>query len=348
MKNLNTTLKVIVLCICIIPLTGLVISSARLFMDVRALPEPTEEVIAEAEPEPTAETEAEGGPAAVTIAPEPTPTVPISEAVAGGAAVGAVGGVSPTAVPVSSRKVIVLDPGHGASSGSMSAAEKREAGWVQNSSGAWGEWRHWKSGTYGVDCEGSGCVGDKTCWYPIGSSDRSTEPQINLQNALAAKSRLEELGYTVRLTRESNSENPSMTKRVSNCFSSTGVLDACLYVCIHSNAGGGSGTAYISLGSESIYDQKYIPDGFASISNTAGKVINDKIVSETSLKRSGGGSIGGEGYLILFHKCPVPIAYLEIGFFDNSSDLSILNSEYEKIGTAIADGIDEYLSSTGG
>ena len=43
-------------------------------------------------------------------------------------------------------------------------------------------------------------------------------------------------------------------------------------------------------------------------------------------------------------QCPVPIAYMEIGFYD-SSDLSILQSSSDEIGKAIAEGVDEYLKN---
>ena len=251
----------------------------------------------------------------------------------------------------SSKPIIVLDPGHGKSSSLMSAEEKAASGWVQNSSGTWGEWRHYKIGSSTVDCEGTGCNGRVTpngaCWYPIGNSDRSTEPDINLKNALAAKSALEEKGYEVRMTRTTNDENPSITKRISYCYPNNDTsltADAAMFVCVHSNAGGGSGSAYISL--EAPYDQRGIKDTYAEDSNTLGKYINDSIISSTSLKMSGNGVISFEPELIAFCKSPVTCGYLEIGFFDNSSDLSILQSEYEQIGKAIADGIDKYYTET--
>ena len=58
------------------------------------------------------------------------------------------------------KGIIVLDPGHGKSSSSMSKEEKQNDGWIYNSAkGGWGEWRHWKSGTTWQDCNGSGCTG---------------------------------------------------------------------------------------------------------------------------------------------------------------------------------------------
>ena len=247
------------------------------------------------------------------------------------------------------KKVIVLDAGHGKSSSNMTSDEKAAEGYEYNESyGSWGEWRHYKNGTYGEDCYASGCTyyspADGSCWYPMGNGDRSTEPDINLQNTLAAKAYLEEMGYEVRLTRTSNDQNPSMNKRLSYCFPNNDTSlspDAALYVCIHSNAGGGAGTSYISL--EGTYTQNYIPSNYIETSNLAGDIINRKVAAASGLRQNG--PIGNEGWLILFNKCPVPIAYLEIGFFDNSSDLAILNSSHDEIGRAIAEGVNEYLSN---
>lgn len=250
------------------------------------------------------------------------------------------------------KTVIVLDPGHGKSSGSMTDAEKAASGFVKTSKG-WGEWRHWKTGTSNVSCEGSGCTGthpsDGGCWYPISSGDRDKEPSINLNNALNAKKYLEGMGYEVRMTRTTNDENPSFTKRISYCYpenDSSQTADAALCVVIHSNAGGGRGSAYISAGG--VYDQKMKDDinaSYAQKCNAAGKMINERIDIQTSLDKHGNGVIDGEEWLIAFCKSPVPVAYLEIGFFDDSSDLAILNSESEKIGLAIAEGIDDYIKS---
>lgn len=247
------------------------------------------------------------------------------------------------------KKVIVLDAGHGKSSSAMSADEKKSEGYVYNESkGSWGEWRHYKNGTFGEDCGGSGCTltapPNGSCWYPMGNGDRDTEPSVNLNNALAAQKYLEQMGYEVRMTRTSNEENPSMNKRVSYCFpnnDTTQTPDAAAYICIHSNAGGGSGTSYISLGGA--YEQCFIPSDYIEKSNTLGQLINTKVAAASGL--SDNSPIGSEEYLILFNKCPVPIAYMEIGFFDNSRDLGVLKSSSDAIGRAIAEGVDEYLKN---
>ena len=253
-------------------------------------------------------------------------------------------------IQTTSKGIIVLDPGHGISSSSMSDTQKQQDGWIYNpQKGGWGEWRHFKSGTAWQDCMGSGCIGrvpkNGSCWYPIGSGDRNIEPELNMNNVLSAKKHLEEMGYTVRVTR-TISNNPSMTKRVEYCYPNNDITcqpDADLYVCIHSNAGGGAGSCYIALSGE--YDQAGIPADYVEKGNRLGKFINDRIVSETDLSPAAGGRYDGYPELILFFKSPVPIAYMEIGFYDNASDLAILKNSSDAIGMAIAEGVDDYFKT---
>ena len=118
----------------------------------------------------------------------------------------------------------------------------------------------------------------------------------------------------------------------------TAMPDASAYVCIHSNAGGGHGTSYIRLDGE--YGQSYIDETYVSASNEMGDIINKKIAEITGLAEN---PPINSPHLILFNKSPVPIAYLEIGFYDNASDLAIIEGSHDSIGKAIAEGIDEYL-----
>ncbi len=252
----------------------------------------------------------------------------------------------------SPKKIVVLDPGHGKSSSQMSDEEKSDEMWIYNSGKGWGEWRHWKSETTWIDCEGTGCTGrvpsGGSCWYRMSDGDRDTEPEINLSNALNAKKYLEEMGYDVRMTRTSNEENPSMTKRLIYCYKNQDTNsqpDADIFVCIHSNAGGGRGSAYMSLSGK--YDQAgtLSAEEYVQKSNTLGSFINNRIVTETSMPAFSGGKYDGFPTTILFCKSPIPLAYLEIGFYDNSSDLNILETESDGIGKAIANGIDDYFKA---
>lgn len=258
----------------------------------------------------------------------------------------------PTPIP-SKAPVIVLDAGHGKSSNLMTDKEKEDSGWIYNeNTNGWGEWRHFKYGLSYPDCGGYGCSKRVTpsgdCWYPMVNGDRDTEPEINLRNCLAAKACLEQMGYTVRLTRTTNDENPSVTRRLTYCYPDNNTAmppDAAMFVCIHSNAGGGSGSSYIELQGE--YDQPTTlgsSEAYVNASNTIGKYINDEITSAAPLHNNP--PISGEPQLITFCKAPVPCGYLEIGFYDNQADLEILNTCYDEIGKAIANGIDKYLKSS--
>lgn len=236
------------------------------------------------------------------------------------------------------KQVVVLDAGHGRPSSEMSDEEKTAEGYEYNeNTREWGEWRHYKDNAFGEDCHSCDkpCPADASCWYAMGNADRETEPELNLNNAFAAKKYLEKLGYDVRMTRTSNADNPSMNKRVSYCFPDNDIKkspDAAAYVCVHSNAGGGRGTSYIS-----VTDGNHI-----EASNDMGRLINDKIAAATGLSNN---VPIDTPHLVLFNKCPVPIAYLEIGFYDDASDLAILKDQSDSIGKAIAQGVDEYLKN---
>ena len=155
------------------------------------------------------------------------------------------------------------------------------------------------------------------------------------------------MGYIVRLTRTTNEENPSMTQRLTYCYPNQDITkspDADLFVCLHSNAGGGKGSYYIALSGS--YDQAGIPKDYIQQGNLLGNYINQQIISDTSLRANQNGVYTGYPELILFCKSPIPIAYLEIGFFDNPEDLKILQTESDKIGWAIAKGILLYWKET--
>lgn len=188
-----------------------------------------------------------------------------------------------------------------------------------------------------------------TCFSQMVKSDRKTEPEINLANALAAKRYLEQVGYAVRLTRITNEENPSFTRRLSYCFpdnDSALTPDADVFVCIHSNAGGTKGSAYVAP--SGTYDQAWIPDDYAEKSSLLGRLCNAAIVGNSSLDQWANGAITFLPDLIMFRKAPVPCAYLEIGYFDAPSDLAVLRSESDRIGYGIAQGVHAFFMAEAG
>ena len=52
------------------------------------------------------------------------------------------------------KVIIVLDPGHGKSSKSMSKEEKEKAGFITTSGVSWGEWMHWANDGHTGGCNG--------------------------------------------------------------------------------------------------------------------------------------------------------------------------------------------------
>ena len=95
-----------------------------------------------------------------------------------------------------------------------------------------------------------------------------------------------------------------------------------------------------------LYDQAgvFAPEEYVTESNLLGSLINNRITTETSMPLFAGGRYDGLPEAIFFCKSPIPIGYLEIGFFDNSTDLEILNTESEAIGRAIAEGVNDYFA----
>ena len=241
--------------------------------------------------------------------------------------------------PKNKPTVIFLDPGHGVPSDNMTAEEKKKAGYTQKSDGSWGEYTRWKNGEFGVDNQSGG-------WLPIADGDRTLEQDINLKNAQAAKKELEKMGYVVVMSRDENNdtskENPSITERAKMAKEA----GAALYIALHSNAGGGKGSAYIPFSTDdSAHNAKRSSD-LDERSNELGKLINDAIVKNTSLSEHSGGDIEGIKNLVLFNKVSdIPVGYMETGFFDDSGDLAILNSESDKIGLAIAEGVQNYFKN---
>ena len=124
----------------------------------------------------------------------------------------------------------------------------------------------------------------------------------------------------------------------------TAIPDAACYVCIHANSGSGKGSAYIEAAGN--YTQKWIKSNYISESNRLGSCINRRITDETPLTPYKGGVINGQGYLVVFNKCPVNAGYIEIGFMDNKGDMNILNTHHNEIGKAIAYGINDFMITT--
>ena len=239
----------------------------------------------------------------------------------------------------STGKKVFIDPGHGP--GTFNDAQMTAAGYSKNSSGAWGEWRHYDStGKVGTNCNNCGKDANHACWYPFANAVRPEhlEPVLTMNIANELVPILQSRGYEVAVSRNS-SEHPSIGKRAKDAYD----FGAHIQVCIHTNAGGGSGIAYCSPAGGGYGSNSYKTSDWQSKSIDLNKKILDKVKAKTTLGLYNGGIINNYGYLILYEKASCPTAYLELGFHDNESDLAKIKAETKQIAEGIADGIDEYF-----
>ena len=239
----------------------------------------------------------------------------------------------------STGKKVFIDPGHGP--GTFNDAQMTAAGYSKNSSGAWGEWRHYDStGKVGTNCNNCGKDASHACWYPFANALRPEhlEPVLTMNIANELVPILQSRGYEVAVSRNS-SEHPSIGKRAKDAYD----FGAHIQVCIHTNAGGGSGIAYCSPAGGGYGSNSYKTSDWQSKSLDLNKKILDKVKAKTTLGLYNGGVINNYGYLILYEKASCPTAYLELGFHDNASDLAKIKAETKQIAEGIADGIDAYF-----
>lgn len=233
---------------------------------------------------------------------------------------------------------IFIDPGHGPNN-SGDSNKMQSDGYVKNGS-TWGEWRHYDaSGAAGTSCNNCGKDGSNTCWYPYANGLRDKEPELTYGIATKLKKKLEDAGYEVMMSRDTAS-HPAITKRAKMAAD----WGADIQICIHTNAGGGSGVAYCSPEGGDKGPNKYKGGDWKQKSLDLNKKICDGILAKSSLKSYNSGIIPNYGYLILYEKASCPTAYLEIGFHDNSSDYAILKSDkgQEDIAEGILQGVNQY------
>lgn len=236
-------------------------------------------------------------------------------------------------------KKIFIDPGHGPNNQSDSAKMTSD-GYVKNGS-AWGEWRHYNStGAAGTQCNNCGKDSEHQCWYPFVNAIRDKEPTITYGIATKLKTKLEQAGYEVMISRDTAS-HPAITKRAKMAAD----WGADIQICIHTNAGGGSGVAYCSPEGGDKGTNKYKGSDWKSKSTDLNKKIYTGIMGAgTGLCSYNSGVIPDYGYLILYEKASCPTAYLEIGFHDKATDYAILSSSegQDKIANGILAGINSY------
>lgn len=161
------------------------------------------------------------------------------------------------------------------------------------------------------------------------------EKDINLAVAVKVRSILEEDGYRVVMTRESDEVNYGL-ERAAQVVNEA---KADLVVSIHSNAGGGTGT-------EACYTYGISTDGKSldlaarltqEVSSQLG-LTNRGIYLENDFARCARG-----GSQLYIHDMDAPAALVEMAFIDTDSDRDMLINQQDGFARAIADAIMAYF-----
>lgn len=153
------------------------------------------------------------------------------------------------------------------------------------------------------------------------------EKDITLDIAQRTKKLLEEKGFTVIMTRESDTY-PSLKDRTDLANRS----NADIFISIHVNAGGGTGieTWWYSKGPEPTRSEQLATS------------IQKHLIDKTNARNRG----VKDGNLHINRESTMPSALVEVGFIDNSSDATKLkqSSYRSQIAEALMLGIIEYFS----
>lgn len=168
-----------------------------------------------------------------------------------------------------------------------------------------------------------------------GTSTKIPESQTTLEIGLKLKSELQARGYTVIMTRTSQSVNISNKERamIGNNNNAAAVIH------LHCDGAGSS-----ARGAHTIAPAKnnpYCPSIYSASSKLAKNVINS-YCAKTGLKNRG---VSYRNDLSGINWSEVPSIYIEMGFITNPTEDKLLNDDafQTKCAQGIADGIDAYF-----
>ena len=175
------------------------------------------------------------------------------------------------------------------------------------------------------------------------------EKKLNLSVGKYLKNELEKKGYTVIMSRETDTFVP-LTDRALEANK----LGADIFISLHHNSMGGSGTG---KGIETFLFHK-VASGFGQETNKNNFKLNDPRISESlnlaenvhsNLIKSTGmydRGVKGNNFNVL-RNTHIPAVLVELGFIDNRNELAIIKStSFQKnAASAMANGIDKYFAS---
>ena len=156
------------------------------------------------------------------------------------------------------------------------------------------------------------------------------EEEITWQIADKLRCRLEDMGYKVVMTRDKLTDSIANTSVVDSLQARVDLGHeslADLFISIHCNAGGGSGTEVYC----------FSENGYAG---RLAKIVQKNIVAETGLYNRG---VKTANYFVIRNTL-MPAILIETGFIDSSKDAAILGSSsgQQSVADAIADAVSEY------
>ncbi len=156
------------------------------------------------------------------------------------------------------------------------------------------------------------------------------EEEITWQIADKLRDRLEDMGYNVVMTRDKITDSIANTSVVESLQARVDLGHqslADLFISIHCNAGGGSGTEVYC----------FSENGYAG---RLAKIVQKNVVAETGLYNRG---VKTANFFVIQNTL-MPAILIETGFIDNPKDVEILasNRGQQSIADAVADAVSEY------
>lgn len=165
------------------------------------------------------------------------------------------------------------------------------------------------------------------------------EAELNLAVADKLKAQLEERGYEVYMTRDSEESDLSETERAKEVNAS----GAQILISLHANGGEDSTEKGVAVLAPS-YENPYWKDKKDNIkkSNALADIILQSYCEATGLNEKGLYNVDNQ---ILMNWSEIPTVMLEMGFMSNESDDTYMAKEenQQKMADSIADGIDLYF-----
>lgn len=247
------------------------------------------------------------------VEPDKTPAPTVTPSASPSASPSVTASPTPTAKPItySSKKIVVLDAGHGGSdpgaSGKLMTDEEMEA--------------------YYAALESTEPI---LATMEPGSGKKYNEKDIALLVTKKVKENLEANGITVIMTRTGDTY-PTLDARPELANDKGAVI----FVSIHLNSTTSAVTA--AKGIEIFYSEQNNDDDLGVTSKELASIILDKMIDYTDAKSRGVKS----GNLLVNRKCLMPSALIELGFMNNPQELGLMITDayQDKLAAGISQGI---------